>query len=87
MNTWEVNEKLTTAFVKFGIDTELGGLPLRGNIGVQAIQADQTSQLHLTSAVIPPNTADRADHRGHGGGQVHRLCCPASTWRSNSRMI
>ena len=34
-NTWEVNEKLTTAFVKFGIDTELGGLPLRGNIGVQ----------------------------------------------------
>ena len=37
MNTWEVNEKLTTAFVKFGIDTELGSLPLRGNIGVQAI--------------------------------------------------
>ena len=37
MNTWEVNEKLTTVFVKFGIDTELDGLPLRGNIGVQAI--------------------------------------------------
>jgi iron complex outermembrane receptor protein len=56
-NTWEVNEKLTTAFVKFGIDTELGSLPLRGNVGVQAIETDQTSLLHLTSNVIPPNTA------------------------------
>jgi iron complex outermembrane receptor protein len=56
MNTWEVNEKLTTAFLKFGIDTEVDGIPLRGNIGVQAIQADQASQLHLTSAVIPDNT-------------------------------
>ena len=56
-NTWEVNEKLTTVFVKFGIDTELGSLPLRGNIGVQSVTADQTSDLHLTSTVIPPNTA------------------------------
>ena len=55
-NTWQVDEKLTTAFVKLGVDTELGGLPLRGNIGVQAIQADQTSHLHITSAVIPDNT-------------------------------
>ena len=85
-NTWKVNEKLTTAFVKVGIDTELGSLPLRGNIGVQAIKADQSSDLHLTSTVIPPNTADSADDRGHRGRQVHRLCCPASTWRSNSRM-
>jgi iron complex outermembrane receptor protein len=56
MNTWEVNEKLATVFVKLGIDTELGGLPLRGNIGVQSVTADQTSQLHLTSSSIPPNT-------------------------------
>jgi iron complex outermembrane receptor protein len=57
MNTWEVNEKLTTAFVKFGISTELDGIPLTGNIGVQTITADQESQLHLTSSVIPPGTA------------------------------
>ncbi len=57
-NTWEVNEKLTTAYVKVGINTELGSLPLRGNIGVQAIQADQTSQLHLTNTPIPAGTAD-----------------------------
>ena len=57
MNTWKVNEKLTTAFVKFGIDADLDGLPVRGNFGVQAVTADQTSDLHLTSSVIPANTA------------------------------
>jgi iron complex outermembrane recepter protein len=55
-NTWEVNEKLTTVFVKLGINTELGGLPLRGNVGVQAIQVDQTSNLHLTNSPIPDGT-------------------------------
>jgi iron complex outermembrane receptor protein len=55
-NTWEVNEKLTTAFVKLGIDTSIGDLPLRGNIGVQAIQADQSAELHDTNSQIPPDT-------------------------------
>jgi iron complex outermembrane receptor protein len=55
-NTWDVNEKLTTAFVKVGIDTELGNLPLRGNLGVQAVTADQTVDLRLVSGVIPANT-------------------------------
>jgi len=55
-NTWQVDEKLTTVFVKLGIDTELGGLPLRGNVGVQSVTADQTSHLHVTSAVVLPGT-------------------------------
>jgi iron complex outermembrane receptor protein len=55
-NTWQVDEKLTTAFVKVGVDTELGSLPLRGNIGVQAIQADQLSHLHLANTPIPAGT-------------------------------
>jgi len=56
-NTWEVNEKLTTAWLRFGISTEIAeGLPLTGNIGVQAITADQSSDLHLTSSVIPDGT-------------------------------
>ena len=54
--TWEVNEKLTTAYVKFGIDTELGSLPLRGNIGVQSVTADQTSDLHLANGQVPAGT-------------------------------
>jgi iron complex outermembrane receptor protein len=57
-NTWQVDEKLTTVYVKVGVDTEIGGLPLRGNIGVQAIQADQLSHLHVTTSVIPDDTPD-----------------------------
>jgi iron complex outermembrane receptor protein len=44
-NAWTVSEKLTTAFVKVSIDTQIGELPLRGNIGVQSITADQSSRL------------------------------------------
>ncbi len=47
-NTWEVEEKLLTPFVKVGIDTEIGTLPLRGNLGVQAVDVDQTALLHMT---------------------------------------
>jgi len=53
---WKVNEKLTTAYVKLGIDTALGDLPLRGNIGVQSVTADQTSYLNLANTQgLPPN--------------------------------
>ncbi|HET7811426.1 MAG TPA: TonB-dependent receptor [Steroidobacteraceae bacterium] len=55
-NTWQVDEKLTTVFVKLGIDTEVGGLPLRGNVGVQSVTADQTSHLHVTPSVILDGT-------------------------------
>ena len=56
-NTWQVDEKLTTALREVGHrHASSASLPLRGNIGVQAIQADQTSHLHITSSVIPANT-------------------------------
>ena len=70
--TWEVNEKLTTAYVKVGIDTELGSLPLRGNIGVQSVTADQTSDLHLANGQVPASTPVDPGYRGHRGRQVHR---------------
>lgn len=52
-NAWKVDEKLTTVFVKVGIDTELGSLPLRGNFGVQSITADQSADLHVTTVTSP----------------------------------
>jgi iron complex outermembrane receptor protein len=55
-NDWEVTEKLTTAFVKVGIDTEIGGLPLRGNIGVQSVTADQSSDISYFSAPLENET-------------------------------
>lgn len=40
---WTVNEKTTTGFVQLNFDAEVGSLPLRGNIGVQAVSTDQSS--------------------------------------------
>jgi iron complex outermembrane recepter protein len=40
---WSVNEKVSTVFVKADVDTELAGMQLRGNVGVQAINTDQQS--------------------------------------------
>jgi iron complex outermembrane receptor protein len=40
---WSVKEDISTVFAKADIDTELLGLPLRGNLGVQAINAKQSS--------------------------------------------
>lgn len=42
-NTWAVDEEVTTLFVKANIETEIGGLPMRGNIGVQYVDTDQSS--------------------------------------------
>jgi iron complex outermembrane recepter protein len=40
---WTVNEKVTTLFAKADLDTQLFGLPLRGNVGVQIVGSDQQS--------------------------------------------
>jgi iron complex outermembrane receptor protein len=40
---YDIAEKLTTAYVKASIDTEVFGIPMRGNIGVQVVQTDQHS--------------------------------------------
>lgn len=40
---WTVKEKVATAMGKLGIDTQLMSMPLRGNIGLQVIHADQHS--------------------------------------------
>jgi len=40
---WQVSEAITTAFAQLNISTELGSIPVRGNLGVQAIRSDQES--------------------------------------------
>ena len=39
-----VNEKITTAFLQLDVDAQVAGIPVRGNIGVQAVQSDQRSE-------------------------------------------
>ena len=43
---WNVTEKVTTGFVKANIDSQVGGLGLRGNFGVQVVHTDQSSASH-----------------------------------------
>ena len=40
---WNVDEEVTTLFVNFGIETELFGKPLFGDIGIQYVDTDQSS--------------------------------------------
>lgn len=40
---WTVEEDTNIAFIKFGLDTELGSMPLTGNFGLQYMQVDQSS--------------------------------------------
>jgi len=54
---WTVKEDITTAFVRADIDTELMGKPLRGNVGVQAVHADQRSNaFNIQGATTSPAT-------------------------------
>jgi iron complex outermembrane recepter protein len=41
---WEVEETVITSFIKMSIDTELGSVPVRGNLGIQHVGADQESR-------------------------------------------
>ena len=41
-DTYTIDETLTTGFVKFDFDTQMGNTPVSGNIGVQIVNADQT---------------------------------------------
>lgn len=40
---WVVEEELTTAYAQLNLATQWGSIPVRGNIGVQAISTDQAS--------------------------------------------
>jgi len=40
---WQVTENVNTGYVQLGIDHMLGSLPLTGNIGVQYVNTDQSS--------------------------------------------
>ncbi len=41
--TWTVDESVNTAFIKFDIKSEVGSIPLTGNIGLQLVSSDQSS--------------------------------------------
>ncbi len=40
---WEVNEVVTTAFIQANINTDIGPVSVKGNVGLQAVNVDQDS--------------------------------------------
>jgi len=40
---WQVKEEITTGYIRGDIDTEVFGMGLRGNVGLQVVQSDQSS--------------------------------------------
>ncbi|RYE68087.1 MAG: TonB-dependent receptor, partial [Oxalobacteraceae bacterium] len=47
---WTIEEKVKTGYAKLNIDTELMSMPLRGNIGMQVIETDQSSTANTLRA-------------------------------------
>ena len=42
-NKFQVHEKIQTGFLRFDIATDLGSVPVRGNLGVQYVRSEQNS--------------------------------------------
>lgn len=43
LKSWSISEKINTFYTKAHVDTELGGKQVRGNIGAQVVNTDQSS--------------------------------------------
>ncbi len=42
-NNWTINEDVVTAYTKVNVESELMGVPVKGNFGLQVVQTDQSS--------------------------------------------
>ncbi len=54
--TWNVDEKLTTTYVKGDIDSHMFGVPVTGNVGLQAVSVDQKSSSYFTDGTATGET-------------------------------
>jgi iron complex outermembrane recepter protein len=60
--TWSVEEKVLIGYVKGNIDATVGGIPMRGNVGVQVVNTDQSSagyRAEVGSGVVLANPAGK----------------------------
>jgi iron complex outermembrane receptor protein len=54
VKTWGVQENVLTIYTQLNVDHEFGGVPVRGNVGIQFVNTDQSS----TGWVLDPVTLD-----------------------------
>ena len=59
---WAVTEKQSVGFVRFGIDTELGKIPVRGNAGVQYVHVNQQAEGKAVNAGVITDLRDGASY-------------------------
>jgi iron complex outermembrane receptor protein len=65
---WTVSEEVTTAYAQLNLDTQWGSVPVRGNLGVQAVGVDQSSdgfivlQGNAAAAIPYSGGADYTDY-------------------------
>ncbi|QYF91849.1 TonB-dependent receptor [Massilia sp. PAMC28688] len=50
---WDVNEKITTTYIKANIDHDMGDISIKGNFGIQAQHTDQSSQANYFDGTAP----------------------------------
>ena len=50
---WDVNEKITTGYLKGNIEHEMGNVSVRGNVGVQVQRTDQSSNANYFDGTAP----------------------------------
>jgi iron complex outermembrane recepter protein len=56
--TWDVYEKTTTGFIQGNIDSDWSGVSVRGNVGVQVVYTDQSSDAIQTVAGVQSPYSD-----------------------------
>ncbi|HTP38794.1 MAG TPA: TonB-dependent receptor [Steroidobacteraceae bacterium] len=56
--TWSVYEKVTTAYGKLDINMNSGRIPIRGNIGLQLVHTDQSSDGYRANETSSPTIAE-----------------------------
>jgi TonB-dependent receptor len=53
---WTVFEKTTTGYLRADVDTQLGSVPVRGNLGLQVLRVDQSSASNYWDKSAPPGS-------------------------------
>ncbi|UMR30915.1 TonB-dependent receptor [Massilia sp. MB5] len=61
---WDVSEKITTAYAKANIETEIGDISVRGNVGIQAQHTKQESDAKFWDGTAPAGQQVKPVHDG-----------------------
>lgn len=60
LKAWEVDEQVLTSYAKLDVDAELFSVPVRGNVGVQAVRVRQSSTGNSVDTGSGTGDSDRA---------------------------